>query len=44
MIDILINRAILYNDKIEIYYNYINKRPDDNDNQVFSFYETTKNI
>lgn len=43
MIDILVNRVILYNDKIEIYYNYINKRPDgDNNHQAFSFYEFIK--
>lgn len=38
MIDILVNRVKLYNDKIEIFYNYINKRPDgDNNHQAFPF-------
>ena len=39
------NKVILYNDKIEIYYNYVNKKPDgDNDRQAFSFYEIIKTV
>ncbi len=46
MINLLINKIVLYNDKIEIYLNYTEKiTPDDNGNhQVFSFYHTTKFI
>ena len=34
MINILVNKIILYDDQIEIYYNYSNtKDPDDNDNR-----------
>ena len=42
MINLLVNHIILYDDKIEIYYTYIDKkRPDDNDHQVFLFYSET---
>ena len=42
MINILVNKIILYDDKIEIYYNYSNtKDPDDNNNRRdFLFYST----
>ncbi len=44
MIDALIKKIILYNDKIEIYLKYTNtKRPDDSDDhQVFLFYSFSK--
>ena len=44
MIDALVKKIIIYNDKLEIYLNYTDrKRPDDNnDHQVFSFYTSTK--
>lgn len=44
MIDYLIKEIILYNDKVEIYYNYTNKeKPDGNDDhQAFSFYTCKK--
>ena len=39
MIRILINKVILYDDKVEIYYKYTNNlKPDDNNHQAFSFY------
>ncbi len=40
MVDSLVKKVILYNDKVEIYLNYGNKkRPDDEeDHQVFIFY------
>lgn len=40
MLRILIREIILYDDKIEIYYNYIDnkKRPDDDNHRAFSFY------
>lgn len=39
MIRAFIKEIIVYNDKIEIYYNYIDaKRPDDLEHQAFSFY------
>ena len=46
MIDALIRKIILYNDKIEIYYNYTNgKNPDVTDNhRDFIFYTFTKNL
>ena len=46
MIDALIRKIILYNDKIEIYYNYTNgKNPDGTDNhRDFIFYTITKNF
>ena len=44
LIDCLVNKVILYNDKIEIYYNYTdNKKPDGNeDRRTFIFYECEK--
>ena len=40
MIRALIKNVIVYNDKIEIYYNCIDtKRPDELDHQAFCFYE-----
>lgn len=43
MVDRLIKEVILYNDKIEIYYNYTDtKRPDGDSHRVFSFYTCTK--
>ena len=45
MIKLLIKEIILYNDKIEIYYNFIDKiRPDDFVHQAFSFYTTEINL
>ena len=39
MLDLLIKEIVLYEDKIEIYYNYTNrKRPDDEDHRAFLFY------
>ena len=39
MIDHLIKRIILYNDKVEIYYNYTDRRtPDDESHREFCFY------
>ena len=39
MIFQLVNKVILYDDKIEIFYNYIDeKRPDENAHQPFLFY------
>lgn len=44
MVALLIKKVVLYNDRIEIYYNYTDiKRPDD-DHQAFSFYATTKDV
>lgn len=41
MIRLLIKQIVLYDDKIEIYYNFTDKkRPEDIDHQVFSFYST----
>ena len=38
MIDLLVREVIVYNDKIEIYLNYIdNTRPDEENHQAFSF-------
>jgi hypothetical protein len=43
MIYTFVKKVVLYNDKIEIFYNYIDKEPDgDNDRQAFSFYECKK--
>lgn len=43
MIQLLIKKIVLYDDKVEIYYNYIdNNRPDDFEHQAFSFYTETK--
>lgn len=42
LIDHLIKEVVLYNDKVEIYYNYTDKtRPDGENHQVFSFYTTS---
>lgn len=38
LIRLLIKKIVVYNDKIEIYYNYANK-PDDNSRRAFCFYE-----
>ena len=38
LIRLLIKKIVVYNDKIEIYYNYTNK-PDDNSRRAFCFYE-----
>ncbi|MBR2030395.1 MAG: recombinase family protein [Clostridia bacterium] len=44
MIRLLVNKIILYDDKIEIYYNYIeNYKPDDN-HQAFLFYKEFADI
>lgn len=44
MIMTLVNKVVLYNDKVEIYYNYIDtKRPDD-DHRAFSFYKATQSV
>lgn len=40
MIRQLINKVIVYDDKIEIYYNYTDNKGPDDEHQVFSFYET----
>ena len=42
----LIKNVVLYDDKIEIYYNYVSnkKRPDEEDRQAFCFYEELLNI
>jgi small nuclear ribonucleoprotein (snRNP)-like protein len=38
-----VKEVVLYNDRIEIYYNYIDKEPDgENSHQAFSFYECRK--
>lgn len=45
MIQLLIKNVVLYNDKIEIHFNYTElKRPDDEEHQVFSFYLFKKNV
>ena len=45
LIQQLINRIILYDDKVEIYYNYIDgKRPDETSHQAFLFYEEFINL
>lgn len=45
MVNMLIKEIILYNDKIEIYMNYTNKKtPDDENHKAFLFYQTTKSI
>ena len=42
MINLLIKSVVLYDDKLEIYYNYIDKnRPDCDEHQVFLFYTET---
>ena len=41
MIKLLVKEIVLYNDRIDIHYNYIDKiRPDDYVHQAFSFYST----
>ena len=43
MIKLLVKEIILFDDKVEIHYNYINKKsPDENDHQAFLFY--TENV
>lgn len=43
IIDLLVNKIILYKDKIEIYLNYTDtKKPDDNNHQASSFFAITK--
>lgn len=45
MVRMLINKVILYDDKVEIYYNYIeNYKPDDKNHQAFSFYKEYADI
>lgn len=45
MIQLLIKNVVLYNDKIEIHFNYTEpKRPDDEKHQAFSFYLFKKNV
>ena len=42
MLKAFIKEIIVYNDKVEIYFNYIDsKRPDDLEHQAFSFYTET---
>ncbi len=41
MIRALIEKVVLYDDRIEIYYHHIDKRPDAIEHQVFSFYRET---
>ena len=42
MIRILVHHIVVYDDKIQIYYNFTNKqKPDSTSEQVFSFYQTT---
>lgn len=43
LIRLLIKEVILYDDKVEIYYNYIDykRRPDGDNHQAFSFYKDT---
>lgn len=44
MVTLLVKKVKLFNDRIEIYYNYTDiKRPDD-DHQAFSFYTTTNEV
>lgn len=46
LIKTLIKKIILFDDKIEIYFNYIEnrKRPDEEDHQAFSFFSKTFNV
>ena len=45
MIKLLVKEVILYDDKVEIYYNCIDKkRPDDLDHQAFCIYREDCNI
>ena len=42
MLRAFVKEIVVYNDKIDIYYNYIDaKRPDDLEHQAFSFYTET---
>lgn len=42
LIDAFVKEVVLYNDKVEIYYNYIDKEPDGDNHQAFSFYNCNK--
>ena len=45
MIKLLVKEVILYDDKVEIYYNCIDKKgPDDLDHQVFCIYQQEFNV
>ena len=45
MLDYLVKEIILYNDKVEIIYNYTNRNnPDDIGNQDYSFYSCYSNM
>ena len=46
LVKTLVKKIILFDDKIEIYYNYIEnrKRPDEEDHQAFSFFSETFNV
>ena len=45
LISALIKEIVLYNDKIEIYYNYTDsKKPDGDDRRTFVFYECEKSF
>lgn len=45
LISALVKEVVLYNDKIEIYYNYTDsKKPDDDDRRTFIFYECEKSF
>ncbi len=45
MIQLIIKNVVLYNDKIEIHFNYTEaKRPDDEKHRAFSFYSFKKNV
>ena len=44
MITLLIQKIVLYNDKIEIYYNYCENKGPDDEHRAFSFYTTQQDI
>lgn len=45
MIQLIIKNVVLYNDKIEIHFNYTEaKRPDDEKHRAFSFYSFKKSV
>lgn len=45
MLDLLVKEVVLYNDKVEIVYNYTSRTiPDDDKHQVFSFHRDCDNI
>lgn len=44
MITLLIKKVVLFNDRIEIYYNYTDTPRPDDDHRAFSFYKTTHSI